>query len=955
MDDMSQGKTLNNIWNSSLLTGSNALFLEQMYEQYLKNPNQVEPAWRTYFDMMKGQAEDVPHSPIQALFKERAGKRKHGSREGEGRRDYSSSQEARQTKVRLLIDAYRFQGHLHADFNPLKLHEAANVPELGLKYYDLSEADLDALIELDTLPENRPMSLRDIISLMKDTYCRAIGSEFMHISEVNERRWIQNRLESTRSQPAFPVIVRQRLLDRLMVAEGLERYLHARYVGQKRFSLEGAESLIPMLDELIQRAGVHGVREAVIGMAHRGRLNVLINILGKTANNLFEEFEGKVKLRGDMTGDVKYHMGFSSNIETQGETVHVALSFNPSHLEIVSPVVEGSVRARQDRRGDKEGDKVIPIILHGDAAFAGQGVVMETFSMSQSRGYSTKGTVHIVINNQIGFTTSNMHDARSSLYCTDIAKMVNAPVFHVDGNDPEAVLFVSQLALDYRMTFHKDVVIDLVCYRRHGHSEADEPVVTQPQMYQKIAALPTVKTLYANKLIASGLLHEDALDALSQKYRERLEAGESVAPNIITDDAVSGYNYDAAWLPYLKGKGNAPVKTAISMKKIRDLGARLDTLPEEFVLHSKVEKIIENRRKMTVGAMAVDWGYAETMAYASLLDDDFSIRLSGQDAGRGTFFHRHVVLHNQKKDQAYIPLRHLNSGGPEQKQDFLVINSLLSEEAVLAFEYGYSTTMPRTMVIWEAQFGDFANNAQVVIDQFITAGEQKWNRNSGLVMMLPHGYEGQGPEHSSARLERYLQLCAQHNIQVCNPTSPAQMFHLLRRQMLMKQRKPLIIMTPKSLLRHRAAISAVEDLTQGEFKKVIADSYVSDDEKVTRILLCSGKLYYDLDERRVDNERHDVAIIRIEQLYPFPRDELKEQLDKYPNATDFIWCQEEPKNQGAWFTSQHHMRQVIGKDKGYLEYVGRDFSAAPAVGYMAVHVQQLHALLDDAFNTITSV
>ncbi len=764
----------------------------------------------------------------------------------------------------------------------------------------------------------------------------------MYIGNTDEKRWLQQRIEGVQGQPNFSVQDRRQLLQRVMAAEGLEHYLHNKYIGQKRFSLEGAESLIPMLDHFVHHAGGHGLKEVIIGMAHRGRLNVLINIMGKNPAELFREFEGVAGINQSGSGDVKYHKGFSSNVMTDHGVVHVALAFNPSHLEIVSPVVEGSVRARQDRRGDNSGDEVVPILIHGDAAFAAQGVVMETFNMSQSRGYSTKGTVHIIINNQIGFTTSDRQDARSTMYCTDVAKMVNAPIFHVDGDDPEAVVFVTRLALDYRMAFHKDVVIDMVCYRRHGHSEADEPMVTQPMMYKTIRNKPTTRVIYTERLINEGVLTEADSKAMLAEYRDNLDAENGVVENLVSDEEAS-YSYAADWTRFESNGYVSIIDTTVSLEHIRKLATALQQLPEGFELHPSVAKIMGNRRKMAAGSLPVDWGFAESIAFASLLTDGFNIRLSGQDSGRGTFFHRHALVYNQQTGHSYIPLRHLGM----QQGRFLVINSLLSEEAVLAYEYGYATTDPSTLTIWEAQFGDFANNAQVVIDQFISAGEQKWSRISNLVLLLPHGYEGQGPEHSSARLERYLQLCAEHNMQVCVPSSPAQIFHLLRRQMNNQYRKPLVVMSPKSLLRNRLAVNTLEDLAEGTFQRVLPEMDALDDSKVRRIVFCCGKVYYDLLEKRRESNIDDVAILRIEQLYPFPKDALKEQTDRYGNASSFIWCQDEPKNQGAWYSSQHHIRKVLGKEK-YLLYSGRDISAAPAVGSPSIHVQQQRSLLNGA-------
>ncbi len=937
-------------WRSSALAAGNAAYLEDLYEQYLRDPASVTPAWRTYFEglpRVNGVAQDIPHSGVREEFRRLAHHAPPVTAPAAVPAAESVESAHKQVKVLQLINAHRFRAHQIARLDPLGLRETSGIPELDLRYYGFTEADLDTVYETGSLVGPRQATLREIIALLRATYAGAIGAEYMHITDTQEKRWLQSIFESVHGLPAYPPEVRRKLLERLTAAEGLEQYLHAKYVGQKRFSLEGAESLIPMLDELIQRAGSTGMKEVIVGMAHRGRLNVLVNILGKSPADLFREFEGKAQQNGS-TGDVKYHLGFSSDVATEGGPVHVALAFNPSHLEIVGPVVQGSVRARQERRRDKRGNRVLPVVIHGDAAFAGQGVVMETFSMSQSRGYSTKGTVHIVINNQIGFTTSVQQDARSTLYCTDIAKIVGAPILHVNGDDPDAVLFATQIAFDYRMTFHKDVVIDLYCYRRHGHSEADEPTVTQPLMYRRIHELPTTRALYEQKLEQAGVVTDNESMEMQQNYRQLLESGICAAPHIVPKEA-AGYIYSADWSPYTAGRCDPGTDTRVTLETIRALTERMLRVPEGLELHPQVAKIYDARRKMAAGAMPLDWGFAENLAYATLLKEGYGVRLSGQDSGRGTFFHRHAVVYNQKDGSAYVPLRNLFDGQPH----FLVINSLLSEEAVLAFEYGYATADPKTLTIWEAQFGDFANNAQVVIDQFIGSGEQKWSRLCGLTLFLPHGFEGQGPEHSSARIERYLQLCAQQNMFVCVPTTPAQFFHLLRRQMLWPCRKPLVIMTPKSLLRHRLSVSSLEDLTQGRFRPLLFESEELDDGAVKEIVLCSGKVYYDLIERRQTLKRRDVAILRLEQLYPFPEEELKQVLQRYPGVARFIWCQEEPQNKGAWYQIQHRFRRMIPRDMA-LEYAGRPLSASPAVGNYQLHIAQLHALLDEALGKINS-
>ena len=943
MDAIQTENTLYGWWGSSPLAGANAPYIEELYELFLQDPRSVDERWRRFFETLppvNGAGQDIPHAAVRDYFRTLA-RQPVARAAGAPAAAVDEELVHKQVRVLQLINAYRFRGHQLANLDPLGLTPTPEIPELHLRYYGLSDLDLDTEFDTGSLVGPRRAKLRDILELLKSVYCGSIGAEYMHITDTQEKRWLQSALEGVRGVPAYPSEVRRGILERLTAAEGLERFLATKYVGAKRFGLEGGEALIPMLDELIQRAGGAGTKEIIMGMAHRGRLNVLVNILGKSPEELFAEFEGK-KGQQNGTGDVKYHMGLSSDVETSGGGVHLALAFNPSHLEIVSPVVEGSVRARQMRRGDRSGVEVVPVIMHGDAAFAGQGVVMETFNMSQSRGFTTMGTLHIVINNQVGFTTSVQRDARSTLYCTDVAKMVNAPIFHVSGDDPEAVLFITQIALDYRMMFRKDVVIDLFCYRRQGHNESDDPTMTQPVMYKRIKEHPTTRALYARRLEQDGVIDAEAATKLVKGYETTLEAGKCVAPRMLPPEKVN-YEYATDWTPYVKGNCDPAVETRVELDTLRDLGNSMLTLPEGFELNPQVGKVMENRRKMVAGALPLDWGCAELLAYATLLKEGTPVRMSGQDVGRGTFSHRHAVLHHYKDGSTYVPLRGLYDGQP----DFRIINSLLSEEAVLAFEYGYSTTDPRTMVIWEAQFGDFVNGAQVVIDQFIAAGEQKWGRLSGLTMFLPHGFEGQGPEHSSARLERFLQLSAQHNMFVCAPTTPAQFFHMIRRQMRFSARKPLVVMTPKSLLRHRLSVSALEDLSKGIFRLVIRDAETPETQKVKRIVMCSGKVYFDLAEKRRELKRDDIAVIRVEQLYPFPEKDLKQELDRYPNAKRFLWCQEEPMNQGAWFPSQHHMWPLLPKGCK-LEYAGRPMSAAPAVGDHKLHVQQLHEFLEQA-------
>ena len=922
----------------SFLYSGNAAYLEELYEQFLADPARVAPEWHSYFtDMAAGSARrDISHAPI---LRELGNLGRRSRQNTAVATDASSFQ--KQVSVLQLINAYRFRGHQQADLDPLKQHQRPVVPELDPAFHNLTEADLDSVFNPGSLVAPKEITLREILAIVRSTYCGTIGAEYMHINETEQKRWIQQRLEQCRATPGFAREKRLRVLERLIAANALCLYLHTKYVGQKRFSVEGGESLIPLLDEVVQSSGIHGVQEVVIGMAHRGRLNVLVNIIGKMPHELFGEFEGKGKAELS-AGDVKYHLGYSSDIQTPGGVVHLTLAFNPSHLEIIDPVVAGSVRARQDRRLDKNRNQVLPILIHGDAAFAGQGVVMETFQLSQTRGYSTGGTVHIIINNQIGFTTSDPLDSRSSLYCTDVAKTVQAPIFHVNADDPEAVVFVAKLALDFRMEFKKDVIIDMVCFRRHGHSEADEPAATQPIMYQKIRAHPGARALFSEKLAATGLVTQEQLTEIATKYVDSLESNQAVAGTLATNvDTKFLINY----APYRGNKWNSPVKTGLDAAIVQRLTERLITLPAHFKLHPTVERIIENRRRMGAGEIPMDWGYAENMAYAALLDENIPVRISGQDSGRGTFFHRHAVIHNQNDGTTHLPLQHIKPDQPS----FLVINSILSEEAVLAFEYGYSSAEPGSLVIWEAQFGDFANGAQVVFDQFISSSEAKWGRYCGLTILLPHGYDGQGPEHSSARLERYLQLCAEENMQVCVPSTPGQIFHMLRRQALRPYRKPLIVMSPKSLLRHKLSTTPVESLINGKFEVVMDEIDILDHAAVTRLLFCSGKVYFDLLEARRKNQIGNIAIARIEQLFPFPHTEVKAVIDSYPNLREVVWVQEEPKNQGSWYYMQSR-GTMIGclADHHTFGYAGRFYSASPAVGYMQLHLQQQKQLVDDA-------
>jgi 2-oxoglutarate dehydrogenase E1 component len=933
---------------STPLFGSNASAVEGLYEQYLDDPAAVPSGWREYFESLGDPEAEIVHSKIRddLLAEARTGRRMSTATARVSGKPVGSGE--KQSAVSRLIQVYSLRGHQIADIDPLGLMDRRMPGVLKLDYLGLTDADMDTEFFTGGLAgmDNERMKLRDILDLLKSIYCGKIGAEFAHISRARERLWLRSRFEKGAAADKLSNEERLWTLEQLTSAEGIERYLHTRYVGQKRFSLEGGESLIPMLDDIIQQGGASGVREIVIGMAHRGRINVLVNILGKSPEELFEEFEGNYdldELKG--SGDVKYHKGFSADMRTSGGNVHIALAFNPSHLEIVNPVVEGSVRARQQRRGDLERLEVLPVLIHGDAAFAGQGVVTETFQMSQTNGFRTGGSVHIVINNQIGFTTSRPSDARSTEYCSDVAKMIEAPIFHVNSDDPEAVLFVTRLALDYRQKFRKDVVIDLVCYRRHGHNEADEPSATQPIMYGAIKSHKTTRELYANRLEQAGVIEATTAAELQDNYRDRLDRGEPVPKSSL---GLIGDEFTVDWTPFLHTEWGDYVDTTISPAQVARLGASITDIPPDVKPHGRVQRIMDDRLRMAKGEMDIDWGFAETMAYASLLTEGHDVRLIGQDSGRGTFFHRHAVLHNQLNNREYAPLENI----VDRPNAFRVIDSFLSEEAVLGFEYGYASTAPDTLVIWEGQFGDFANGAQVVIDQFISSGESKWGRLCGLTMFLPHGYEGQGPEHSSARLERFLQLCAEHNMQVCVPSTPAQMFHMLRRQQVRNFRKPLIVLTPKSLLRHKMSVSPLTELSTGRFEVIIPEIEAIDPKKTQRLVFCSGKVYFDLLEAREVGGIKDVAIVRIEQLYPFPIEEFADMIEQYNHVEEIVWCQEEPLNQGAWYQIKHRLQEPL-KNHQQLYYAGRASAAAPASGIFKVHLQQQQALVEAALDINT--
>ena len=932
------------------LFGGNAPYVEEMYENYLANPGSVPDTWRQYFDALQhvpatdgSNAKDVPHQPVINAFAERA--KAGGTKVVLASADVEMGR--KRTSVQQLIAAYRNVGQRWADLDPLKRTERPSIPELDPAFYGFADADQETVFDTsNTFFGKDRMSLRELLNALRETYCGTLGAEFMYATDQTEKRWWQQKLESIRSKPSFNAEKKKHILGRLSAAEGLERFLHTKYVGQKRFSLEGGESFIAAMDELIQSAGSKGVQEIVIGMAHRGRLNVLVNIMGKLPKDLFAEFDHTAP-EELASGDVKYHQGFSSDMSTTGGPVHLSLAFNPSHLEIVNPVVEGSVRARMDRRSDPLGKQVLPVLVHGDAAFAGQGVNQETLALAQTRGYTTGGTVHIIINNQIGFTTSDPRDMGSTVYCTDIVKMVEAPVLHVNGDDPEAVVLATQLALEYRMQFSKDIVVDIICFRKLGHNEQDTPSLTQPLMYKKISAHPGTRKLFAEKLSAQGL--GDTLgDDMVKAYRAALDDGKHSADPVLTNFKTK---FTVDWAPFLGKKWTDAGDTAIPMGEWKRLSERLTTIPDSVTPHQLVKKVYDDRAAMGRGEIPVDWGMGEHMAFASLVASGYPVRLSGEDCGRGTFTHRHAVIHDQNREKwdvgTYVPLQNV----ADNQAPFVVIDSILSEEAVLGFEYGYASNDPNTLVIWEAQFGDFANGAQVVIDQFIASGEVKWGRVNGLTLMLPHGYEGQGPEHSSARLERFMQLAADTNMQIVQPTTASQIFHILRRQMVRNLRKPLIIMTPKSLLRNKDAASPLNEFTKGGFQTVIPEVKDLKADKVKRLIACSGKVYYDLMKKREEKGADDVAIVRVEQLYPFPHKAFSTEVKKYPNVTELVWTQDEPQNQGAWFFVQHYIHENMA-DGQKLGYSGRAASASPAVGYSHLHQEQQKALVDGAFGKL---
>ena len=907
----------------------NAQFVETLYLQYLKAPESVDEEWREYFSHLANGASTTLTN---------------GAR---GAEPISTADIERQARILELIRAYRERGHFQADLDPLGLSPKRSHPELEPSYYGFTEEDMNREFSVARLSGMPAVTLRGILSTLREAYCGTLAVEFMHIQDSAPRRWIQERMEDKRQRISFPVKVKRSILSKLYAAETFETFLHTKFVGHKRFSLEGAESTIPMMERLVEHAAEHGVEEIVIGMAHRGRLNVLVNLLGKSFEQVFSEFEGNVDPDSMMgSGDVKYHLGFSADhLAQSGKKIHLTLTANPSHLETVNPVVEGRVRAKQDRLDDRERSRVVPLLLHGNAAFAGQGVVSETLNLSQLRGYTTGGTIHIVVNNQIGFTTDS-EDGFSGSYTTDIAKSIQAPVFHVNGDDPEAVARVAILAVDFRQTFKGDVVIDVVCYRRHGHNEGDEPSFTQPRMYRAIKDKRHAAWLYRERLLDQNELSGDEIKALEQSFRDRLQTALDTVksqPLRPSSEALGG-----VWRGMTRAH-EGQVDTRVKRELLDYIARRLSAVPENFTLNPKVEKLVQARTEAVLHNGQIDWGLAEILAYGSLVCEGIPVRLSGQDSARGTFSHRHAVLVDYDTGLQYFPLSNLREG----QAQFCVYNSPLSEYAVMGFDFGYSLDSPNALVIWEAQFGDFANGAQIIVDQYLTSSESKWQRMSGLVLLLPHGYEGQGPEHSSARMERYLQLCAEDNIQVANCTTPAQMFHLLRRQVKRDFRKPLVVFTPKSLLRHKLAVSSVAELADGSFREILdetaapATTVPVELQKVKHLLLCSGKVYYDLMAEREKQQRHDAAVIRLEQLYPFPEQQLAEILARYSQANDIVWVQEEPRNMGAWTFILEHLSPLLHA-RQTLRYAGRQAQASPAVGFQKIHQQQQTQLLNQA-------
>ncbi|MCW6509620.1 2-oxoglutarate dehydrogenase E1 component [Lichenifustis flavocetrariae] len=984
---MARGEQPQGAVEPSFLYGGNAAYLEQLQAAYEQDPSSVDPQWRSYFDGLNDDPSAVESNARGASWKapnwpqvangelvsaldgnwatiEKAVGDKIKLKKQEAGQPVSGADVklATQDSVRaiMMIRAFRMRGHLHADLDPLGLEPTRDREELSPSSFGFTEADYDRPIFIDNVLGLEYATVPEMVAILRRTYCSTIGFEFMHMSDPDEKAWMQLRIEGPDKEISFTPEGKRAILNKLVEAEGFEKFLDVRYTGTKRFGLDGGESMIPALEQIIKRGGALGVKQIVLGMAHRGRLNVLSNVMHKPHRAIFHEFKGGSASPSEVegSGDVKYHLGASSDRDFDGNTVHLSLTANPSHLEIVDPVVLGKVRAKQDQLGDTiDRTQVLPLLLHGDAAFAGQGVIAECFGLSGLKGHRTGGSIHFIINNQIGFTTYPRY-SRSSPYPSDVAKMIEAPIFHVNGDDPEAVTFAAKIAIEFRQKFHKPVVIDMFCYRRFGHNEGDEPGFTQPLMYKKIKGHPSTLDIYAKKLLAEGVVSQAEVDAAKATWRSRLdaefEAGQSYRPNKADwlDGRWSGLKYAGGEMSDEERRG----ATGVELGKLKLIGNRITTVPEGFNVHKTIGRFLDNRRKMIETGEGLDWATAEALAFGSLLDEGRPVRLSGQDSERGTFSQRHSVLIDQETEARLIPLNNIRDG----QANYEVINSMLSEEAVLGFEYGYSLSEPNALTLWEGQFGDFANGAQVVFDQFVSSGERKWLRMSGLVCLLPHGYEGQGPEHSSARLERFLQMCAEDNMQVANVTTPANYFHILRRQLKRDIRKPLILMTPKSLLRHKRAVSTLDLLADGStFHRVLLDDAATStgpitlqpDAKIRRVVLCSGKVYYDLFEEREKRGIDDVYLMRVEQLYPFPLKRLVAELGRFKNA-DVVWCQEEPKNMGSWTFVDPYLEWVLNQcdiKAKRPRYAGRPAAAATATGLMSKHLAQLKAFLDDVF------
>lgn len=922
--------------DSTQFFGGNLEYLESIYDDYIMgNHEGIDPKWLSFFDSVASSTDTV-HRDVIDEFKTLAKNKAGGTTTV-----VAASENDISLKAKSLVGAYRAHGYKSAKIDPLGLAEIEKDSDLELSTHGLSQNDLSESINLGSFTGNKSMSLQEVINKAKNIYESSVGYEYRYIGSKEEKLWLQSRIEDT---TAFTKEQKKWILQQLVAAEGLEKYLALRYVGQKRFGLEGGESFIPSLQHIIEKSvSKHATRFVQLGMAHRGRLNVLVNVMGKNPKDLFEEFEGRQSEKS-LSGDVKYHMGYSNYRSIDGKEAKIALAFNPSHLEAVDPVVEGAAKAIQDKLDEDVYSKVLPVLIHGDSAFCGQGVVMETFGFSLTEAYGTGGTIHIVVNNQVGFTTSSeIGINRSSKYSTDIAKMVDAPIFHVNGDDPEAVLKVTDIALEYRMKFNKDVVIDLVCYRKNGHNETDEPSGTQPKMYEVIKKLPSTLKQYGDKLQQEGVVDTDLLSRMNANYRSKLDNGK-VTVDTLDRKIVKDKLNVCDWLPYTGKQETKYNYKSIPQKNLKELALKMCDVPEEVKVQMQVKKAITDRVKMANGETPLNWGFAELLAYATLLNEGYPVRISGEDSGRGTFSHRHAVVKNmdtKSSPEEYIPLQYIS-----EKAKFDIIDSTLSEYGVLGFEYGYSCYSPDSLVIWEAQFGDFVNTAQVVIDQFLVAAEEKWGILSGLTLFLPHGQEGAGAEHSSARLERFLSSCANKNMQVCTPTTPAQIYHLLRRQVIRPLRKPLIVMTPKSLLRNPKAVSSLAELSKGKFEPVIDDA-VAKVDKIKKLILCNGKVYYDLMVKKQD-QHDDIAVVRLEELYPFPREELAEIFEKYKNIEKVVWLQEEPQNKGAWYNIRPFIEKLVGKKQELLCVVARDKSSTPAVGYHAMYVKQQEEIINRA-------